>query len=106
MNLSTARSSTRAREVGLRKVVGASRWQLIGQFLGESVLMALVAMIVALALVEQVLPWFNGFIQRDLVLHSSENLWWLIGLIGFGLALVYSREVIPHLYSHPFCPRR
>ncbi len=87
MNLSTARSSTRAREVGLRKVVGASRQQLIGQFLGESVLMAIAAMIVALALVELILPWFNSFIQRDLVLHRTENLWWLIGLIGFGVSI-------------------
>ena len=88
MNLSTGRSSTRAHEVGLRKVVGASRQQLIGQFLGESLLVALTAMIVALIVVELVLPWFNSFIQRDLILHSSENLWWLVGLIGFGLGVL------------------
>ena len=104
MNLSTARSSTRAREVGLRKVVGASRQQLIGQFLGESVLMALVAMIVALALVELILPWFNSFIQRDLVLHSTENLWWLIGLIGFGLAVGVIAGSYPAFVLSSFLP--
>ncbi len=104
MNLSTARSSTRAREVGLRKVVGASRQQLIGQFLGESVLMALVAMIVALALVELVLPWFNSFIQRDLVLHSTENLWWLIGLIGFGLSVGVIAGSYPAFVLSSFLP--
>ena len=104
MNLSTARSSTRAREVGLRKVVGASRQQLIGQFLGESVLMALVAMIVALVLVELILPRFNSFIQRDLVLHSTENLWWLIGLVGFGLGVGVIAGSYPAFVLSSFLP--
>lgn len=104
MNLSTARSSTRAREVGLRKVVGASRQQLIKQFLGESVLVALVAMIVALALVELVLPWFNSFIQRDLVLHRTENLWWMIGLIGFGLGVGVLAGSYPAFVLSSFLP--
>ena len=104
MNLSTARSSTRAREVGLRKVVGASRQQLIRQFLGESVLVALVAMIVALALVELVLPRFNSFIQRDLILHSTENLWWLIGLIGFGVSVGVLAGSYPAFVLSSFLP--
>ena len=104
MNLSTARSSTRAREVGLRKVVGASRQQLIGQFLGESVLMALAAMMVALALVELILPWFNSFIQRDLVLHSTENLRWLIGLVGFGLSVGVLAGSYPAFVLSSFLP--
>ena len=103
MNLSTARSSTRAREVGLRKVVGASRQQLIGQFLGESVLVALVAMIV-LALVELVLPWFNGFIQRDLVLHRTENLRWMVGLVGFGFAVGVIAGSYPAFVLSSFLP--
>ena len=104
MNLSTGRSSTRAHEVGLRKVVGASRQQLIGQFLGESVLMALTAMMVALAVVELVLPWFNSFIQRDLILHSSENLWWLVGLVGFGLAVGVLAGSYPAFVLSSFLP--
>ncbi|MCY3872006.1 MAG: ABC transporter permease [Gemmatimonadetes bacterium] len=104
MNLSTARSSTRAREVGLRKVVGASRQQLIGQFLGESVLMAIAAMIVALIVVELLLPWFNSFIQRDLILHSTENLWWLIGLIGFGLGVGVLAGSYPAFVLSSFLP--
>ena len=104
MNLSTARSSTRAREVGLRKVVGASRQQLIGQFLGESVLVALVAMIVALIVVELILPRFNSFIQRDLILHSTENLWWLIGLIGFGLGVGVLAGSYPAFVLSSFLP--
>ncbi len=104
MNLSTARSSTRAREVGLRKVVGASRQQLIGQFLGESALMALTAMIVALVVVELILPWFNSFIQRDLVLHRTENLWWMIGLIGFGLGVGVLAGSYPAFVLSSFLP--
>ncbi|MCY3680234.1 MAG: ABC transporter permease [Gemmatimonadetes bacterium] len=104
MNLSTARSSTRAREVGLRKVVGASRRQLIGQFLGESVLVAIAAMIVALALVELVLPRFNSFIQRDLILHRVENLWWMIGLIGFGLGVGVLAGSYPAFVLSSFLP--
>ena len=104
MNLSTARSSARAREVGLRKVVGASRQQLIGQFLSESVLVALATMIVALIVVELVLPRFNSFIQRDLILHSTENLWWLIGLIGFGLGVGVLAGSYPAFVLSSFLP--
>ena len=66
MNLATARAMMRAREISLRKTVGAKRGQLILQFLGESVLMALLALILALALVEMLLPAFDGFMQRPI----------------------------------------
>ncbi len=70
-NLTTAQSARRAHEVGLRKVSGAHRAQLMGQFLGESVLTALVALVLALAAVEFVLPTFNAFFFKQLAL----NLW-------------------------------
>jgi putative ABC transport system permease protein len=66
MNLSTARSSKRAKEVGLRKVNGATRVQLIRQFLGEAVLLSFLALVFALALVELVLPAFNNFAGKEL----------------------------------------
>ena len=73
MNLATARAMMRAREIALRKTVGAKRGQLILQFLGESVLMALLALVLALALVEMLLPAFDSFMQRPLGLdlHSG-----------------------------------
>jgi putative ABC transport system permease protein len=65
-NLATARATQRAREVGLRKVVGATRRQLIVQFLSESILLVSIAMLVALALVELVLPMLGRFLDADL----------------------------------------
>ncbi len=68
-NLSTARAGQRAREVALRKVMGASRGQLIIQFLGESLVVAAISMLVALAMVELALPSLSTFLDADLSLH-------------------------------------
>jgi len=68
-NLATARASMRAREVSLRKVMGAKRRQLIVQFLGESVLTALIALALALAAVEMFMPAFDQFTDRPIALH-------------------------------------
>ena len=68
-NLSTSRASQRAREVALRKVLGARRSQLVGQFLGESLLVTALAMLLALAMVELLMPAFAAFLDADLRLH-------------------------------------
>jgi len=68
MNLSTARAARRGREVGVRKSLGASRAQLVRQFFGESVLLTLLAAVLALGLVELVLPTFNAFLGKTLTL--------------------------------------
>ncbi|NDK56706.1 ABC transporter permease [Pontibacter fetidus] len=65
MNLATARSAKRAREVGLRKVVGAYRSQIIGQFIGESLLITLLAVILALALAQILVPTFNSLTDKQ-----------------------------------------
>jgi putative ABC transport system permease protein len=80
MNLSTARSERRAREVGVRKAIGANRFSLVLQFMGESLLMAFVAFLLALALVWVLLPVFNDIIRLQLSLPYG-NLWaWLTAI--------------------------
>lgn len=73
MNLATARSMQRAREVGIRKTIGATRKQLISQFMGESAFMAALAMIFAIICVLLVLPWFNDFTEKELSLNVLNN---------------------------------
>ena len=85
MNLSTARSVYRSKEIGMRKVVGANRGQLIGQFLGESMLLASFALIFAVVMVEILLPSFNGFVERDLVFDYLKSWDVLLALIGIAL---------------------
>lgn len=82
MNLSTARSVKRAVEVGLRKVIGADRASLIRQFIGESMVMALLSLFLAILLVELILPYANDFIDKNLSLNLLQNYTQLIGLIG------------------------
>ena len=84
MNLSTARASQRAREVGVRKVIGAERKDLFRQFLGESLLLALVAVAVALPLLMILLPWLNEITQSDINLSflSNYRIWLMLaGLV-------------------------
>ena len=76
MNLATARSANRAKEVGVRKVVGALRSSLIGQFLSESILTSLLAVVLALAMVWAVLPTFNTVFEKQLTLNLAEPILW------------------------------
>jgi len=80
MNLATARAMLRAREIALRKVMGARRAQLMLQFLGEAVFMSLLSLVLALALVELLLPAFDSFLQRPIVFHSFAD-WSLLVMI-------------------------
>ncbi|SDL60799.1 ABC transporter permease [Siphonobacter aquaeclarae] len=81
MNLSTARSEKRAREVGIRKTSGAMRGGLIIQFLGESLFLALAGLIVAVGLVEFALPSFNQLIGKELQIDFGNPLYWAAGLL-------------------------
>lgn len=104
MNLMTARSVNRSKEVGLRKVVGANRYQLIQQFLSESILIALVALFFALLLVELALPWFNGFLGKDLKLDYTGRIDVVLGLFGLvGLVGILAGSY-PALFLTAFRP--
>ena len=85
MNLSTARSEKRAKEVGIRKVVGAQKGSLIGQFIGESIMIACIAGILALGLVQLSLPAFGKLTDKELHLDFANIYFWLsaIGFIVF-----------------------
>lgn len=86
MNLTTARATLRAREIALRKVLGAGRGQLIVQFLGEAVLVAVLSLMVALALTEVLLPLFDDFLQRPIALHYMTDWRLLLMLAGIAVA--------------------
>ena len=81
MNLATARSLRRGREVGMRKVVGAQKGQLITQFLGESVATAALAMIFSIMMVLMALPAFNNLVERQLSLNPIQNPQIFLGLV-------------------------
>lgn len=81
MNLSTARSEKRAKEVGIRKTVGSLRRQLIGQFISESLLISLLALVVAIAIVVLLLPFFNGLSDKKMSVPWSNPVFWLLTLL-------------------------
>lgn len=102
MNLTTARSLNRAREVGMRKVVGAHKRQLIQQFLGESTLLATFALLITLILVSAFLPYLNDLSGKQLVFDASG---WIVGaLIGLTLLVGLFAGCYPAFYLSTFRP--
>jgi len=103
MNLSTARSERRAKEVGIRKAVGSLRSQLVGQFYCESLLVVLFAFILSVLLVQLILPWFNDVAGKKMVIPWLNPLFWLAG-IGFTLITGIIAGSYPALYLSSFNP--
>ena len=103
MNLSTARSEKRAKEVGIRKSIGSMRSQLINQFFSESIVVAMLAFIVSLGLVYLALPAFNEVANKKLALLWSSPTFWLIG-ISFSLITGILAGSYPALYLSSFQP--
>jgi len=104
MNLTTARSFNRAKEIGMRKTIGALRRHVIVQFFGESLFMTLYALGLALALIFLVLPQFNKFTGKQLSFHSIFNWQAVIGLIGITLFTGLVAGSYPALYLSSFRP--
>ena len=103
MNLATARSARRAKEVGLRKVVGAGRKQLIGQFLGESLLISFLSLLIAVGIVWLLLPAFNDLAGKKLSIHLLDGKIPAI-LIGIAVATGLISGSYPALFLSGFKP--
>jgi putative ABC transport system permease protein len=105
-NLATARASQRAREVALRKVLGATRRQLITQFIGESILVAAIAMVIALALAELAIRPLNAFLEADMSIHYLGSDGILLPVIVLALIVGLAGGVYPAVYLSRFQPAR
>ncbi len=103
MNLSTARSEKRAKEVGIRKAVGAPKRLLVMQFIGESIMLAFFAGIIAIILVELSLPAFNNLVDKNIYIPFGNPVYWLIA-IGFILFTGLLAGSYPALYLSSFKP--
>jgi putative ABC transport system permease protein len=100
MNLATARSAYRAREVGVRKTNGATRGQLIGQFLMESVLMSLFAAVIALGVITLLMPAFNQLAGEAIPLPAS----WVPAVLGIALVVGLLSGIYPAFFLSSFQP--
>lgn len=103
MNLSTARSEKRAREVGIRKVVGAPRISLLLQFLGESILITFLSGLVAIVIVQMVLPPFNTLVGKKLFINFNDPQFWMAA-IGFILFTGILAGSYPAIFMSSFRP--
>jgi putative ABC transport system permease protein len=101
-NLATARAAKRAREVGIRKTLGAARAELVRQFLGEAVLLAAIAMVFAVALVELVLPSFEAYLGEQLRFDYFREPKLLIALAGVAVICGLIAGAYPALYLSAF----
>ncbi|MFA8341386.1 MAG: ABC transporter permease [Rhodothermaceae bacterium] len=104
MNLSTARSAKRAREVGLRKVVGAVRKQLIFQFLGESFLITLISFVLSILLVIFSVPFFNDIANKQYLISDFLNQNILLGILAITFLTGLLAGSYPALYLSSFIP--
>jgi putative ABC transport system permease protein len=104
MNLSTARSATRAKEIGIRKVAGAQQGELMGQFLSESFLMTLLAMALAVGLTWLALPLLESLTAKELTIQSIFN--WRFGLLALGVTATVGllAGIYPAVFMSSFQP--
>ncbi len=103
MNLSTARSEKRAKEVGIRKTIGAGRGSLIMQFLGESLLVSFISFVIGIGIIFFVLPWFNDLVGVQLMVNVDNIYYWLVGL-GIVLVTGIFAGIYPAFYLSSFRP--
>ena len=105
MNLSTSRFTNRIKEIGLRKVIGADRFQLIQQFFGESILFACIALPIALLIIEFSVPYFNSLSGKDLIFHYLDYRF-ILSLVSLVVLLGIISGSYPALFLSSFQPVR
>jgi len=106
MNITTARSSIRALEVGMRKVVGAKKSDLIKQFLGESLILSFVSLFLAVTLVDLFLPTFNSLQGKEMSLLQSGNVWIYLFFLGVAVVTGFAAGSYPAFFLSGFKPAR
>jgi len=106
INLSTARHLNRAREVGMRKVLGANRAQVIRQYLGESILLTFIALPVSLVLVELFLPVFNSLVRKGLTIGYISNFPFVLAMFAVTFFVGAVSGIYPALFLSAFQPMR
>jgi putative ABC transport system permease protein len=106
INLTTARSVTRAKEVGMRKILGAFRLKLIKQFLGESLVLTIISLLIALVIIELSLPWFNGLVNKELNFDPFANVNNILYLIGIVLCVGLIAGSYPAFFLASFRPAK
>jgi putative ABC transport system permease protein len=104
MNLATARSDRRSKEVGIRKTLGSNKFRLIWQFIGEAILMSILAVIIALALLKIIMPSFNSLAGKELKLDMFGSLYTIPMLIVFVLLVGFLAGSYPALHLSSFSP--
>lgn len=104
INLATAKGTRRAKEVGMRKVTGAQKHQLIGQFLTESVLQSVIAFTIAVALSELLLPVFNQISNRELTFLHSPEVSVIYPLLGLSVLIGLAAGIYPAFFLSRFNP--
>jgi putative ABC transport system permease protein len=102
INLSTARSVERAKEVGIRKSIGAHRFQLAIQFLGETVLIAFLALIFAIVFVELAIPYINSLSERDISFNIFSNFTLILTVLGGTVFIGLISGIYPAIYLSSF----
>jgi ABC-type antimicrobial peptide transport system permease subunit len=106
MNLATARAGTRTKEIGLRKVVGANKSNIVRQFLSESVVLAFFALLISLFIVALFLPSFNQLAGKDLNMNFMENPFLFLSILGITLLTGILAGSYPALFLSTFEPNR
>ncbi|MCE7990681.1 MAG: FtsX-like permease family protein [Roseivirga sp.] len=104
VNLTTARSLERAKEVGIRKVTGAVKWQLIFQFLGESFLFVFVSLLLSLGIVSSLMPYFNRLAGVELSLYQLPLVSTVLSLLVIGLLVTFFAGIYPAMAFSRFQP--